>query len=143
MMRAAREAVDGSESRPLLVAVTVLTSMAEADLQEVGITLTPAQQVLRLATLAQRSGMDGVVCSAAETAMLRAHLGDKFCLVTPGIRPEGDDANDQKRIVTPVDAVLAGSHYLVIGRPVTRAADPGRKLEEICEQLHGSFSNLC
>lgn len=143
MMKAARAAVDLSEHRPLLVAVTVLTSMSQADLQEMGVAITPAQQVLRLATLAQRSGMDGVVCSAAETAMLRTHLGEKFCLVTPGIRTQGDDANDQKRIVTPVEAVLAGSHYLVIGRPVTKAVDPGAKLLDICEQLHGSFSNLC
>jgi len=143
MMRAARQSVDYSANRPLLVAVTVLTSLSQTDLQETGISITPEQQVLRLATLAQRSGMDGVVCSAAETAMLRAHLGEQFCLVTPGIRPVGDDANDQKRIVTPVEAVLAGSHYLVIGRPITQAADPGEKLERICEQLHGSFSNLC
>jgi len=143
MMCAAREAVDRSENRPLLVAVTVLTSMSQSDLLEMGIAITPAQQVLRLATLAQRSGMDGVVCSAAETAMLRTHLGEQFCLVTPGIRPAGDDANDQKRIVTPVEAILAGSHYLVIGRPITQAPDPGVKLVQICEQLHGSFSNLC
>lgn len=143
MMRAAREAADSCVHRPLLIAVTVLTSQSQADLLEVGVSISPAQQVLRLATLAQASGMDGVVCSAEETAMLRAHLGDQFCLVTPGIRTEGDDANDQKRIVTPVDAILEGSHYLVIGRPITRAADPGRKLEGICEQLHGSFSNLC
>jgi orotidine-5'-phosphate decarboxylase len=143
MMKAARAAVANSQHKPLLIAVTVLTSLSQSDLVELGIAITPAQQVLRLATLAQQSGMDGVVCSAAETAMLRAHLGDAFCLVTPGIRTEGDDANDQKRIVTPVDAILAGSHYLVIGRPITKAADPGRKLELISEQLHGSFSNLC
>lgn len=143
MMRAARVAVENSSHKPLLIAVTVLTSLSQADLAELGIAITPAQQVLRLATLAKQSGMDGVVCSAAETAMLRAHLGDAFCLVTPGIRTEGDNANDQKRIVTPVDAIHAGSHYLVIGRPITQAADPGRKLEVISEQLHGSFSNLC
>ncbi len=143
MMRAAREAVAGSAHKPLLIAVTVLTSLSQSDLQEIGIAITPAQQVLRLATLARDNGMDGVVCSAAETAMLKAHLGDQFCLVTPGIRTETDDANDQKRIVTPVDAVLAGSHFLVIGRPITKAAEPGRRLEQIAEQLHGSFSNLC
>lgn len=143
MMKAARAAVENSPHKPLLIAVTVLTSLSQADLAELGIAITPAQQVLRLATLAKQSGMDGVVCSAAETAMLRAHLGDAFCLVTPGIRTEGDDANDQKRIVTPVDAIHAGSHYLVIGRPITKATDPGRKLEVISEQLHGSFSNLC
>lgn len=143
MMSAARAAIENSSSKPLLIAVTVLTSLSQTDLLELGIAITPAQQVLRLATLAQQSGMDGVVCSAAVTAMLRAHLGDAFCLVTPGIRTESDDANDQKRVVTPVDAILAGSHYLVIGRPITKAADPGGKLAMISEQLHGSFSNLC
>jgi orotidine-5'-phosphate decarboxylase len=143
MMRAAREAVNASAHKPLLIAVTVLTSVSQSDLLELGITITPAQQVLRLATLARDSGMDGVVCSAAETAMLKAHLGEAFCLVTPGIRTEADDANDQKRIVTPVDAILAGSNYLVIGRPITKAAEPGRRLEQIAEVLHGSFANLC
>jgi len=143
MMRAAREAVNTAQHKSLLIAVTVLTSLSHEDLVEVGITITPAQQVLRLASLARDCGMDGVVCSAAETAMLKAHLGETFCLVTPGIRTEADAANDQKRIVTPVDAVLAGSHYLVIGRPITAAADPGLRLEQIAELLHGSFSNLC
>jgi orotidine-5'-phosphate decarboxylase len=143
MMRAAREAVSYAQHKPLLIAVTVLTSLSQEDLAEVGITITPAQQVLRLASLARDCGMDGVVCSAAETAMLKSHLGETFCLVTPGIRTEADAANDQKRIFKPVDAVLAGSHYLVIGRPITAAEDPGWRLEKIAELLHGSFSNLC
>jgi orotidine-5'-phosphate decarboxylase len=143
MMSAAREEVQKSKHKPLLIAVTVLTSMTQADLVEIGVDTSPEEQVLRLATLAKASGMDGVVCSAAETASLATHLGEEFVLVTPGIRAAGDDANDQKRIVTPVDAIVAGSHYLVIGRPITQAADPGAKLHEIFQQLHGKFGNLC
>lgn len=143
MMAAAREAVQASTHQPLLIAVTVLTSMAQADLLEIGVECTPEEQVLRLARLAQVSGMDGVVCSAAETPSLTAQLGKDFVLVTPGIRPAGDAANDQKRIVTPEDAIEAGSHYLVIGRPITQAVNPGEKLSAIFQQLHGKFGNLC
>lgn len=143
MMAAAVEAVKNTSHRPLLIAVTVLTSMGGEDLQEIGVDASPMEQVRRLATLAQRCGMDGVVCSAQESAMLRQLLGDDFALVTPGIRPAGDVADDQKRIVTPEDAIAQGSHYLVIGRPITQAADPGRKLAEIASRLHGRFSDLC
>lgn len=143
MMVAAREAVQAGAHKPILIAVTVLTSMAQSDLLEIGVECSPEQQVLRLARLAKASGMDGVVCSAEETAGLAATLGKDFILVTPGIRPAGDAANDQKRIVTPEDAIEAGSHYLVIGRPITQAADPGEKLNTIFEQLHGKFGNLC
>lgn len=143
MMTAAREAVQASAHQPILIAVTVLTSMARSDLLEIGVECSPEDQVLRLARLAQDSGMDGVVCSAAETSSLAAQLGKDFVLVTPGIRPAGDAANDQKRIVTPEDAIAAGSHYLVIGRPITQAAKPGEKLNAIFEQLHGKFGNLC
>lgn len=143
MMTAARDAVQASAHRPVLIAVTVLTSMAQSDLNEVGVQGTPEQQVLRLARLAQSSGMDGVVCSAAETPSLATQLGKDFVLVTPGIRPAGDAANDQKRIVTPEDAIAAGSHYLVIGRPITQAAHPGEKLNAIFAQLNGKFGNLC
>lgn len=143
MMSAAREAVAQSAHQPLLIAVTVLTSMAGPDLIEVGVPLAPQDQVMRLAKLAQASGMDGVVCSAAETASLSSSLGKDFVLVTPGIRPIGDAANDQKRIVTPEEAIAAGSHYLVIGRPITQAANPGARLNEIFQQLHGKFGNLC
>lgn len=108
----------------LLIAVTVLTSMDQSDLTEIGIDVTPEQQVQRLAKLAQSSGMDGVVCSAQESSMLSQTLGKDFVLVTPGIRPTGADQGDQKRIMTPAEAMAAGSHYLVMGRPITQAADP-------------------
>ncbi|MEO9655578.1 orotidine-5'-phosphate decarboxylase [Marinomonas sp.] len=108
----------------LLIAVTVLTSMDQSDLLEVGIDLTPEQHVKRLASLAKSSGMDGVVCSAQESAMLSTELGKDFVLVTPGIRPVGSAQGDQKRIMTPVQAMAAGSHYLVMGRPITQADDP-------------------
>ena len=143
MMTAAVESVRASSHKPLLIAVTVLTSMAAQDLQEVGVDASPMEQVRRLATLAKHSGMDGVVCSAQETAMLRQLLGHEFVLVTPGIRPSGDAADDQKRIVTPEEAIAEGSHYLVIGRPIARAENPGRKLAEIASRLHGRFSDLC
>lgn len=125
MMEAARNELEKrSGDQPLLIAVTVLTSMEQSDLQQIGLDCEPQQQVLRLATLAQQSGMDGVVCSAQEAQMLSAKLGEKFCLVTPGIRPANTAADDQRRIVTPSDAINAGSHYLVIGRPITQAPDP-------------------
>lgn len=108
----------------LLIAVTVLTSMDQSDLVEIGIDATPEQHVKRLAALAKSSGMDGVVCSAQESKMLSTELGKDFVLVTPGIRPTGSDQGDQKRIMTPAEAMAAGSHYLVMGRPITQAADP-------------------
>jgi orotidine-5'-phosphate decarboxylase len=131
MMEAAREAIDRSEQQPLLIAVTVLTSMSAEDLQELGHTETPEQRVLSLARLSQDSGMDGVVCSAQESALLRAQCGQHFSLVTPGIRLAGDDAGDQRRVVTPQDAMANGSDYLVIGRSITQAADPIATLQEI------------
>lgn len=125
MMRAARQAMDGlSDTPPLLIAVTVLTSMGADDLNELGISATPADQVIRLASLAKKSGMDGVVCSPQEVAVLRATLGDDFKLVTPGVRPSGSSMDDQSRVMTPADAIRNGSDYLVIGRPVTQAEDP-------------------
>ncbi|MDB4837717.1 orotidine-5'-phosphate decarboxylase [Marinomonas sp.] len=108
----------------LLIAVTVLTSMDQSDLVEVGVNVTPEEHVRRLAALAKSSGMDGVVCSAQESSMLSADLGKDFVLVTPGIRPVGANQGDQKRIMTPVEAMAAGSHYLVMGRPITQAPDP-------------------
>ncbi|CAH0533091.1 Orotidine 5'-phosphate decarboxylase [Vibrio stylophorae] len=136
MMVAAKEALQpfGLQA-PKLIAVTVLTSMTEADLQGVGITRTPQEQVMHLARLTQQSGLDGVVCSAQEANMLKTELGQAFQLVTPGIRPAGSDAGDQRRIMTPVDAVAAGSDYLVIGRPITQAADPAKVLAEINASL--------
>lgn len=125
MMEASANALQQlPNNNTLLIAVTVLTSMDQSDLVEIGIDATPEQHVKRLAALAKSSGMDGVVCSAQESKMLSTELGKDFVLVTPGIRPTGSDQGDQKRIMTPADAMAAGSHYLVMGRPITQAADP-------------------
>ena len=137
MMKAARQAVDGLPHRPLVIAVTVLTSMEDEDLLQVGIDDKPQSQVYRLARLAADSGMDGVVCSARENAYLRANMPRDFLLVTPGIRPAGDSPGDQKRIETPAAAIQQGSDYLVIGRPVTQAPDPVAKLRSIMEEISG------
>ena len=133
MMEACREMLEnrGAQSRPLLTAVTVLTSLEQEDLQEVGIDIEPMVQVQRLARLTQDCGLDGVVCSAREARALRGAMGDEFLLVTPGIRPADSSTDDQKRIVTPRQARENGSSYLVIGRPITRAADPQQALESI------------
>lgn len=135
MMEAAREALDESAHKPLLIGVTVLTSMDEAGLREIGIDRSPREQVLHLAGLVQQSGLDGVVCSAQEAADLRASFGAGFTLVTPGIRPAGTDAGDQSRIMTPAGAIRAGSDYLVIGRPITQAADPLAALNQINQEI--------
>lgn len=135
MMVAAREALEKQASRPLLIAVTVLTSMEQEDLREVGLTGTPQDHVLQLAGLAQQSGLDGVVCSPLEIALLRDSIPNDFKLVTPGIRPAGAVADDQRRIMTPAEAVQAGSDYLVIGRPVTAAADPLKALQAIQSEI--------
>jgi orotidine-5'-phosphate decarboxylase len=135
MMEAAREGLVNFVKPPKLIAVTVLTSMAQADLLELGVTVTPAEQVLRLASLAQASGLDGVVCSAQEAALLRKQLGAGFCLVTPGIRPAEASADDQSRIMTPRAALESGSSYLVIGRPITKAVDPLQALQQITNEI--------
>ncbi len=135
MMEAAREAVASSARPPKLIAVTVLTSMEQEDLAGIGITITPAEMVLRLANLAQDSGLDGVVCSAQEAALLRQHCGSNFSLVTPGIRPADTAADDQSRIMTPRAAMQNGASYLVVGRPVTKAADPLLALQNICREI--------
>lgn len=137
MMEAAREAVALAARPPKLIAVTVLTSMSQEDLGELGIAATPAEMVQRLATLAYDSGLDGVVCSAQEAAMLRQHCGASFCLVTPGIRPADASADDQSRIMTPRAALQNGSSYLVIGRPITKAADPLQALQNIHKEIEG------
>lgn len=124
MMEAAKEAILSASRQPLLIGVTILTSMETEDLAEIGLKGTPKENVLRLAKLAKSSGLDGVVCSAQEASDLRHELGQDFCLVTPGIRPANADVNDQKRIMTPADAISAGSSYLVVGRPITQAQDP-------------------
>ncbi|WP_435104745.1 orotidine-5'-phosphate decarboxylase [Arhodomonas sp. AD133] len=135
MLAAAREAVEGASSRPLLIGVTVLTSHDEETLAEVGIAGPVDDAVHRLASLTAAAGLDGVVCSAREAATLRAAQGAGFRLVTPGIRPAGTAAGDQSRIMTPAAALQAGATDLVLGRPVTRAKDPARALEVIAEEI--------
>ena len=138
MMQAAREAVASVARPPLLIAVTILTSLSDAALGEVGFPGTAADNVERLGRLARASGMDGVVCSAQEAPLLRRAAGDDFVLVTPGIRLASDAKDDQSRVVTPVDAVRLGAHYLVIGRPITAAKDPAATLESIRASLEGT-----
>ena len=116
---------------PLLIAVTVLTSMEDLDLLQIGINASPMEQVLRLAHLTQRAGLDGVVCSPQEVEILRNACGEEFKLVTPGIRPIGADFGDQRRVMTPTAAIRAGSDYLVIGRPITKADNPVEILRSI------------
>ncbi|MBK9160610.1 MAG: orotidine-5'-phosphate decarboxylase [Nitrosomonadales bacterium] len=135
MLEAAREALAKGAHRPRLIAVTMLTSMAQEDLADIGITATPAEMVSRLAMLARDSGLDGVVCSAQEAALLRERCGSGFCLVTPGIRPAQASLDDQSRVMTPQAALLAGSSYLVIGRPITRADDPLQALLTINQEI--------
>ena len=127
MMEAAREEVEKRSvgpTRTSLIAVTVLTSMERSDLAEMGLDIEPIEQVKRLAALTERSGLDGVVCSAQEASAIRQLAGDNFQLITPGIRPAGSEVGDQRRIMTPADAIAAGSTYLVVGRPITGATDP-------------------
>jgi orotidine-5'-phosphate decarboxylase len=131
MMQAAKQAVDSSAQHPLLIAVTVLTSMNQQTLNQIGIHTDLATHVLNLATLTKQAGLDGVVCSAMEAQSLRAKLGNDFCLVTPGIRPANASKDDQSRIVTPADALKLGSSYLVIGRPITKAENPLAALQAI------------
>ena len=131
MMRAAKQVLEGKDSNMLLIGVTVLTSMDDTDLAEIGIQRSASDQVLHLARLAKDSGLDGVVCSAQEASSLKAQLGKDFQLITPGIRLEGNAADDQRRIVTPADAVAMGSDFLVIGRPITQAIEPLKILLDI------------
>ncbi|WP_413701342.1 orotidine-5'-phosphate decarboxylase [Psychromonas sp. KJ10-10] len=132
MMEAAKAILEPyGDKAPLLIAVTVLTSMDESDLKELGIDLSPLEQVKRLATLTKSSGLDGVVCSSHEATELKALLGKEFKLITPGIRPAGSDAGDQRRIKTPKQAMDSGSDYLVIGRPITQADNPAQVLMDI------------
>lgn len=121
---------------PKLIAVTVLTSMSQAQLEGVGVARPLTAQVLSLAELAQQCGLDGVVCSAKEAPILRASLGDDFLLVTPGIRPAGSEYHDQKRVMTPEDALKAGVSYLVMGRPIREADNPNEMLKKIQQTLH-------
>jgi orotidine-5'-phosphate decarboxylase len=135
MMQAAQQAVEDSKHNAMLIAVTVLTSMSEAELKQIGVQQSLTEQVKQLALLTQQAGLAGVVCSAQEAAMLRAHCGQDFCLVTPGIRPADSAKDDQTRIVTPSQALALGASYLVIGRPITQAPDPLQALQQIQQIL--------
>lgn len=135
MMLAAREAVDFASVKPLLIGVTVLTSLSDAEMSEIGFTGTAAENVTRLAILTKACGLDGIVCSAKEVPALKAGLGAAFQAVTPGIRLVGDAKGDQQRVVTPVDAIKLGADYLVIGRSITHARDPIAALHSINRQL--------
>lgn len=134
MMSAAAEAASAPGS-PRLLAVTVLTSMDASELAGVGITASPADQVLRLAKLAKKSGIDGMVCSPEEVAALRKETGPDTLLVVPGIRPAGSATDDQKRIATPAQAIADGASMLVVGRPITRAADPAAAAQSILQEI--------
>ncbi|WP_218354942.1 orotidine-5'-phosphate decarboxylase [Alteromonas lipotrueiana] len=137
MMLAAREAIDKSaHPQTKLIAVTVLTSMDQAQLDDVIGHTTTDEQVKKLGLLAQAAGLDGVVCSGHEASMLRSCTSDHFLLVTPGIRPEGSNTGDQKRIMTPTQAMSSGVSYLVMGRPITQAAQPSAALARINQSLH-------
>lgn len=135
MMEKAREALEKFENRPLLIAVTVLTSMDRAQLGSIGLDMEPKDQVIRLAKLVKESKLDGVVCSAQEVPLIRENIARPFVCVTPGIRPAGAALGDQKRVMTPKEAITQGSDYLVIGRPITQSDDPVATLNSINESL--------
>lgn len=138
MMRAAAEAAADGRPKPLVVAVTVLTSLDERDLRATGILSPPADQAVKLARLAWTAGLDGVVCSAQEIVSMRGALGRDFRLVVPGIRPEWAATGDQKRIVTPKEAIALGADYIVIGRPITGADDPVAAARRIVDDIAGT-----
>ena len=135
MMEAAVKAIDTTGTATHLIAVTILTSMDTSDLVDVGLNGQPQENVMRLAKLANNSGIHGVVCSPLEVASLRNNIGEDFLLVTPGIRPQDSENQDQKRVMTPVEAMQAGSSYLVIGRPITQADNPMSKMLTINSEI--------
>ncbi len=136
MIRAALQAANDAESdRPIILGVTVLTSLDQTDLADVGVAATPAEQVMRLARLAIEAGADGLVCSPLEVAMLRQALGPAVKLVVPGIRPEGAASGDQARTMTPSAAIAAGADWIVVGRPITGARDPGMAAADIAASI--------
>lgn len=140
MMRWASEARKDMGDSLQLLGVTVLTSMDGAGLKSIGVNDTPEEQVLRLAELGVKSGIQGLVCSPLELPLLRKKLGPDPILVTPGIRPLGSDSNEQKRIMTPADAVVAGASYIVVGRPITKADNPAEALEAILEEMGAALA---
>ncbi len=135
MLRAAAQAAKDAKKPPLVLAVTVLTSLGDREMQELGVLGRAADQVLRLAELARNNGCLGVVASPQETGKLREMLGTGFAIVTPGVRPAGSDPGDQARVATPADAIRNGATYLVVGRPITEAKDPGRAARAILKQI--------
>ncbi|MBF39855.1 orotidine-5'-phosphate decarboxylase [Idiomarina sp. UBA4520] len=135
MMKAAADALKETDNPPLLIGVTVLTSMDESDLKELGISKSVNEQVEYLAKLAKSSGLKGVVCSAQEANMLKAACGNDFKLMTPGIRPEGSSKDDQRRTMTPAEAVTVGVDYMVIGRPITQSPNPAQAVENILASI--------
>jgi orotidine-5'-phosphate decarboxylase len=135
MMEAAREAAEGARTRPALIAVTVLTSLDDAVLEELGQRGPAADQALRLARLARAAGLDGVVCSGQEIRPLKRALGQSFRLLVPGLRPKGAEAGDQARVMTPGEAARLGADWLVVGRPITAAADPTAALNRILDEI--------
>ena len=139
MMETAAERLANRQQRPLVIGVTILTSLAQEDIQEVGFTGTPAENVLRLAALAESSGLDGVVCSPRESSTIREQASPAFALVTPGVRPVSAVLDDQKRVMTPGDAMRAGSTYLVVGRPITAADDPLAVLSAINAEVSAAL----
>ena len=136
MLEAALEGVNKSNHTPYLIAVTVLTSMNQAALNEIGITTSVEQHVLKLAKFTQTAGLHGVVCSALEAQLLRQQLNSEFLLVTPGIRPASANLDDQSRVLTPGQALAMGANYLVIGRPITQASNPLQALQAINDEIH-------
>ena len=135
MMEAAVERLNRLADRPLLIGVTILTSLSQEEIAEIGYPGSPAENVSRLAALAQSSGLDGVVCSPREAGQLRSETGEDFLLVTPGVRPASASLDDQSRVMTPADAIAAGSSYLVVGRPITAAEDPLAALRAINAEI--------
>ena len=142
MLRAAAQAAWQSPAQPLVLAVTVLTSFADSDLQEIGVAGTVLTEVLRLATLAGTAGCGGIVASAHEAAAIRRELGEGFPIVTPGVRPEGSTSDDQARVVTPRDAIAAGATHLVVGRPITEAADPAQAAGNILAEIEAAMVHV-
>jgi len=141
MLRAATEAAAASSSKPVILAVTVLTSLSDSDLQEIGVNVRVLDQALRLSALAQANGCGGVVASAQEARQIRRMVGEGFALITPGIRPRGGDAGDQVRVVTPAQAIEAGASHIVVGRPITAAQDPAAAARAIVQEIASSVES--
>jgi orotidine-5'-phosphate decarboxylase len=140
MLKAAQDAAASSATPPLILAVTVLTSLGDQDLAEIGVAARALDQVLRLAVLARNAGVGGVVASAQEAQAIRRALGPQFAIVTPGVRPAGAEAGDQARVLTPAEAIRAGATHIVVGRPITEAKDPGTAARAIIDEIEKASS---